>query len=174
MNITRMAAVCVIAASAIASASPSAGPLPGAGDIADLLRTGPGTLDRASEWVTRICGPDTGAACAKALGLEPRWGRFAGQPEMSVLSHFSTGGTVGSTGVAVVSRLASGELRLQIPKEVRVTSARMSGGRMRLVVDLRCRSAGLPIATYGYLRVQWFVMQGVTIVPTGTRARCRR
>jgi hypothetical protein len=145
--------------------------LPSAGDVADLLRTGPGTLPRVAEWASEACGSLTGEACAAYLELQPRWGRFTGAPGPSVLATFATGNTLGSTGVAVVTRLASGQLKLQIPQWGRVQSALMRGGRLRMVVDLMC-SDGQGFRSFGHPRLQWYSMAGDTLVRSGRRARC--
>ena len=160
----------------VSSAAPAPKPaaqLPTAGDVAELLRTGPGTVPRVAEWADR-CGSLTGEECASYLDLQPRWGRFRAAPGPSVLAMFSTGNTLGSSGVAVVTRLASGELKLQIPQSVRVQSARFTRGRLRLVIDRACRVPPSDIATFGHPRLQWYRMRGDTIVPSGKRARCRR
>ncbi len=146
---------------------------PSAGDVADLLRTGPGTLPRVAEWADGQCGSLIGEECASYLELQPKWGQFAGAPGPSVLATFATGNTLGSTGVAVVTRLASGGLKLQIPQSTRVQSATFANGRLRLVIDFFCRRPE-GYSSFGNPRLQWYSMSGDTIVPSGKRARCRR
>ena len=165
----------LLAAGALAAvAAPAAlAQSPTAGDVADLLRTGPGTLPRVAEWADEQCGYLTGEDCATYLELQSKWGQFAGGPGPSVLAAFATGNTLGSTGVAVVTRLADGGLKLQIPQSTRVQSAMFSGGRMRLVIDLFCRRPE-GYSSFGNPRLQWYAMRGDTIVPSGKRARCRR
>ena len=163
----------VIGALATLSAAPGAmAQLPSAGDVTDLLRSGPGTIDHVADWADRACGSLTGEACASHLELQPRWGQFAGAPGPSVVVLFSTGNTLGSTGVAVVTRVAPGQLRLQIPQSTRVQSAMMRQGRLRLVIDVFCRSRGSSFGTFGNPRLQQYSMRGTTIVRTGRRARC--
>lgn len=165
-----LAAAGVIAAVAAPAALAQS---PTAGDVADLLRTGPGTLPRIAEWADEQCGSLVGEDCASYLELQPKWGQFAGAAGPSILATFATGNTLGSTGVAVVTRLASGGLKLQIPQSTRVQSATFANGRLRLVIDLFCpRPEGY--LTYGNPRLQWYSMRGDTIVPSGKRARCRR
>ena len=147
--------------------------LPTAGDVADLLRTGPGTVPHVAEWADEQCGSLTGEECASYLELQPSWGQLAGASGPSVLAGFSTGNSLGSTGVAVVTRLASGELKLQIPQSTRVQSARFANGRLRLVIDFFCRQPQ-GYSSFGNPRLQWYSMRGDTIVPSGKRARCRR
>ena len=146
---------------------------PTAGDVADLLRYGPGTVPHVAEWVDEQCGSLTGEECAAYLELRPSWGQFAGAPGPSVLAGFSTGNSLGSTGVAVVTRLASGGLKLQIPQSTRVQSARFANGRLRLVIDFFCRQPQ-GYSSFGNPRLQWYAISGDTIVPSGKRARCRR
>jgi hypothetical protein len=165
-----LAAAGVIAAIAAPAALAQS---PTAGDVADLLRTGPGTVPHVAEWVDERCGSLIGEECASYLELQPKWGQFAGAPGPSVLARFSLANTLGSTGVAVVTRTASGGLKLQIPQTNRVQSATFANGRLRLVIDFFCPLRGGP-STFGNPKLQWYSMRGDTIVPSGRRARCRR
>ncbi len=156
------------------SSPPAVATAPTGAEVIELLRASPDP--RISGWVLRECGADlVGDTCARHMGASLRvtWGTFTGQGEPSAIAIFSTGGSVGSTGVAVVTPLEPGGARLSIPLSTRVFSARMVAGRLRAVQDIRCVPRG-ELGSYGYLRLRWFALRGEDVVAVGKRPRCLR
>ncbi len=154
------------------SSPPAVATAPTGAEVIELLRASPNP--RISGWVRQACGADlVGDACARHIGenLRVTWGTFTGQSEPSAIAIFSTGSTLGSTGVAVVTTLEPGGARLSIPLSTRVLSARMVAGRLRVVQDIRCVPRGEP-GSYGYPRLRWFALRGEAVVAVGKRPRC--
>ena len=164
-------AACALSLMAVATAAAQP---PTRGEVVDLMRLTPGANARVASWVDEQCGAAAGDACADILGdaLIVRWGRLGTVADPSAIAIFSTGNTLGSTGVAVVARAATGEGVLSMPLTGRVFSARAIGGRLRVVQDMACTRAGERGTTFGYLRIRWYALRDGTLRAVGQRPRC--
>ena len=164
-------AACALSLMAVATAVAQP---PTRGEVVDLMRLTPGANARVASWVDEQCGAAAGDACADILGdaLIVRWGRLGTVADPSAIAIFSTGNTLGSTGVAVVARAATGEGVLSMPLTGRVFSARAIGGRLRVVQDMACTRAGERGTTFGYLRIRWYALRDGTLRAVGQRPRC--